>query len=205
MMGGQQEDAICHPFDPKPPSQPRSLDHHAQSRRGPRISGPRDYDGLPKCDGKEVDMAPRSIVNKTIMINAPTSIVWQTLTNGELIQEWFSETKASITSDWKLGSPIIFAGTLHGIEYRDKGTILQFDREKVLQYSHWSSLSTLSDSPENHSLIGFWLTAETNHTMLRLRHSNLLTEAMHGHANFYWLTALDRIKKIAERQSALED
>src|SRR5437016_3450673 len=108
-------------------------------------------------------------VNRTITINAPVSEVWQALTNPDLAREWLSpERTTNVTSDWQLGSQIIYAGTWHRRRYADKGTILQLDPERTLQYSYWSQFSRLPDSPENYSVIGFQLTPNENGTTLTL-------------------------------------
>lgn len=99
----------------------------------------------------DIDTSPTSgkIVNKTININAPTSKVWDTLTKPELMKKWLSETEITIITDWKVGNPIVIRGNLHGINFENKGAVLQFEREQILQYTHLSSLSELPDEPEN--------------------------------------------------------
>jgi len=80
------------------------------------------------------------IFNKTIHISAPISKVWDTLTTPELMKKWMSETEISIVTDWNVGSPILIRGRLHRIKFENKGTVLQFEREKILEFSHLSSL-----------------------------------------------------------------
>ena len=57
---------------------------------------------------------------------------------------------ADVHSDWKEGSPITFTGEFNGNSYHEKGTILQCQPERLLQYSHWSDLEQLPDLPENY-------------------------------------------------------
>src|SRR6266498_4554712 len=90
------------------------------------------------------------IFNKTISINAPISKVWDTLITPELMKKWMSETEINIITDWNIGSPILIGGHLHGIKFENKGKVLQFEPEKILQYSHLSSLSRLPDKSENY-------------------------------------------------------
>jgi uncharacterized protein YndB with AHSA1/START domain len=140
------------------------------------------------------------IVNRTITINAPPSEVWQALTNPDLANQWLSPDGATtVTSDWQVGSPITYAGTWRRRKYADKGIILQLDPERTFQYSYWSQFSRLPDSPENYSVIGFELTPTENGTTLTLTHSNFQREEIYGHANFYWATALHRIKNLLEK------
>jgi len=139
-------------------------------------------------------------VNRTIIINASISAVWQALTNPEQLKEWRSPDRTStVTAEWRVGGPILFEGTWDRRKYLDRGTILAFDPEKNLCYDMWSKLSRLPDSPENYTLVEFTLTPTANGTSLTLTHSNFQSEAIYGHANFYWVTALDRLKKLSER------
>src|SRR5690349_7040417 len=82
---------------------------------------------------------------KTIHISAPVSKVWEALTNPELMKRWMSETEINIHTDWKVGTPMVIRGRLHGINFENRGTVLQFDPGKILQYSHLSSVSRLPD------------------------------------------------------------
>src|SRR4051812_44900114 len=112
-------------------------------------------------------MASSKVVNKTITINAPSAKVWNALTNAELVNHWLSvEGTTHVISDWEVGGPLIYAGTWHGKKYEDKGTIIQLETEKVLQYTYWSKFSRLPDNPENYSVIEFTLTPEENATTL---------------------------------------
>ena len=137
-------------------------------------------------------------IQKSITINTPTSKVWDVLTNAELIKEWLSEEGITVNTNWEVGSPIIYNGTWHGIDYNDKGTVLKFEPEKVLQYNNWSCLSQLPDESENYSVMEFQLSENGDETILTLTHSNIVTEVMQQHYNFYWEVTLGIIKKMAE-------
>ncbi len=142
-------------------------------------------------------MATDKILNKTISINAPTSKVWNTLTNPDLIKEWLFGTK--VISEWKVGTSILFTGNWQGTDYADKGKILKFDIEKVFQYNYWSGFSGLPDSPENYSVITFELTPKDNATFLTLTQSNFATETAYEHSDKNWEATLELMKKIIER------
>ncbi len=145
-------------------------------------------------------MTSEKSITKTIPIHAPVAKVWETLTNPEIIKKWLTENGTTIvSSDWHIGSPIIFRGTWHKVKYEDKGVILQFETDKVLAYSYWSKFSRLPDSPENYSVIEFRLTPEKDQTTLTLTHSNLLAEGMPGHSNFYWNITLNKIRELIEK------
>ncbi|MEP7196141.1 MAG: SRPBCC family protein [Saprospiraceae bacterium] len=141
-------------------------------------------------------MASDRILKKTILIQATTAQVWNALTNPEKIKEWLYGT--NVKSDWKVGSSIIFTGNWEGTEYIDKGTILKFEIEKVLQYNYWSSFSGLTDSAENYSVLSFILKQSDNATELTLEQSNFATEIMYEHSDKNWDSTLDLLKKVVE-------
>jgi uncharacterized protein YndB with AHSA1/START domain len=143
-------------------------------------------------------MAFDKIISKSIEINTPVSKVWDALTNPEVMKLWLWEG-ITIASDWKVGSPIIFAGKFYKSNYEDKGTILKFEKEKVFQYNYWGKLSQLPDSPENYTIIGFELTEKGNKTLLTLMQSNCITYEIYAHWNFYWIVTLDILKKLVEK------
>jgi uncharacterized protein YndB with AHSA1/START domain len=141
-------------------------------------------------------MNTNKILHKTIDIDAPTSDVWNALTNPDLIKQWLFGT--NVISEWKIGSPILFTGTWQGTAYKDKGTILQFEKEKVFQYNYWSGFSGLTDSIENYSIITFKLGPTTDGTLLTLTQSNFPTETAYEHTAKNWDATLELMKKIIE-------
>jgi len=137
-------------------------------------------------------------VNKTVVINASVAKVWDTITNPILIKQWVSDAEMSVTSDFKVGSPINFKGAWSNVEHSATGTILKFEKEKVFQYTSWSKITRLPNIPENHSLIEFTLSPDEGKVLLTVTHSNLIAKASYEHSNFYWSTTLQVIKKLAE-------
>jgi uncharacterized protein YndB with AHSA1/START domain len=142
-------------------------------------------------------MSIDKVLIKTANINASTKKVWDALTNPDLIKQWLFGT--NVISDWKVGSPIFFTGTWQGTEYKDKGTILQFETEKIFQYNYWSGFSGLPDSIENYSIITFELLPTSNGTQLTLTHSNFPTEIGYEHSDKNWNTTLELLKSIIEK------
>lgn len=137
------------------------------------------------------------IVKKTIGIKAPTSKVWDALTNPNLIRQWLYGTNT--ISEWKVGSPIVFTGNWQGTEYKDKGTILKIVPGKILQYDYWSSFSGLTDSPENYSVISIELIPKDRSTELMLTQTNFADEKMCKDSDKNWDTTLDTMKKLIEK------
>lgn len=147
---------------------------------------------------KRIEDKLYNTVSKTVTINAPVSKVWDTITKPALIKQWMPDVEVDIISDWQPGSPLIFRGDLHGIEFENKGAILQIEPGKVLAYTHWSSLSKQEDKPENYSVITFRLMSMENNTTLTFTQSNIISGVTWKHVSFYWNATLQLIKEISE-------
>ena len=140
------------------------------------------------------------IVNKTIRINASTSKVWNALTNPGLMKKWMSKTEINIFTDWKVGNPFVIRGRLHGINFENRGMVLQVEPEKILQYNHLSSLSRLPDQLENYSMLEFRLAPINEETSLTFTASNFPTESIYKHFAFYWNVTLEILKRMIEAE-----
>jgi uncharacterized protein YndB with AHSA1/START domain len=141
------------------------------------------------------------IMNKVVDINAPISQVWHVLTTPELMVNWMMpDIELNIITDWNVGSPILILGRMNGINFENRGTVLKFEPEEVLQYSHWSSVSRLPDQSENYTLIEFKLTPAENQTTVKLTLRNFPTESIYKHLTFYWNITLQVLKKTIETQ-----
>jgi uncharacterized protein YndB with AHSA1/START domain len=141
----------------------------------------------------------RKVFHKVVYINAPASRVWQTLTTPESMKKWMMpDIELHIITDWKVRSPMITRGVMNGKHFENTGTVLQFEREKTLQYSHLSSMSRLPDRPESYSVFAFKLQPIGDQTMLDLTVSNFPTESIYRHLAFYWNVTLEVLKKLIE-------
>ena len=152
-------------------------------------------------DNSGILSTDRKVFNKVVIIHAPTSQVWQALTAPELMKKWMMpDLELNISTDWKLGSPMIIRGTMNGKAFENNGKVLQFEPEKILQYSHLSSISRLPDRPESYTLIEFRLQPTENQTTVTLTLSNFPTESIYQHLVFYWNVTLEVLKKMIEEQ-----
>ncbi len=142
-------------------------------------------------------MAAGKAFSKTISIDAAPAQVWEALTTPALLQQWMSaDNSIEVISGWAAGSPIVVRKDMDWMNYENKGTILQFRPDELLQYSSWTSISELPDTPENYSLVAFRLVPVAGHTQLTLTHSNLMAKAAFEHAAFYWHTALEMLRRL---------
>ena len=132
-------------------------------------------------------------------IQAPASAVWEALVTPELIKQYLFGTETK--TDWKVGSPITFSGSWEGKSYEDKGTILANEKEKRLQYSYWSSFSSLPDASENYATVTFDLEQQGSNTRLRLTQDNCASEESRRHSEQNWSMVLKSIKEMLEAKS----
>ncbi|PJZ52242.1 SRPBCC family protein [Leptospira adleri] len=142
-------------------------------------------------------MNQKLILKKNISIQAPLSKVWNAMIDPEVIKLYLYGTQA--ISDWKVGSPIVFTGVWENQTYRDHGTILKFEKEKVFQYDYWSTFSGIPDIPENYSVITMELGLDGTSTSLTLTQENFPTETSYEHSNSGWDHSLKILKEILEK------
>jgi uncharacterized protein YndB with AHSA1/START domain len=136
------------------------------------------------------------IAAATVTINAPTSKVWDALTQPELIKQYLFGTE--VTTDWRVGSPITYRGTWEGQEYEDRGKILQIEPGKLLVSTYWSAFSGLPDVPENYQTVRYELAAEGSGTRLTITQDNNATQEAASHSEQNWKMVLDGLKKLLE-------
>ena len=139
-------------------------------------------------------------IEKTITINALPATVWDALTDPLKMKEWMGDPEMGIEiiTDWKVGSPIVIKG-FHHLKFENKGKVLQFEPNEILEYNYLSSLSRLPDQPENYVTLSFRLTGLGDQTRLSLHISNFPTETILKHIDFYWRTTIELFRKFAER------
>jgi uncharacterized protein YndB with AHSA1/START domain len=146
---------------------------------------------LRTCDNVE----PRVV--KSVEIAASVKDVWRALTEMDQITQWMGG--ACVESNWEPGAEITFTGKLNKYKYRDRGTVLAVEREKLLKYSHWAGLSRLPDLPQNRTVITFNLDWTGKKTSLTVCHECFYSETAYKHANYFWNFALNDVKNLLER------
>ena len=137
------------------------------------------------------------VAKQSLAINAPIAKVWDALVNPNMIKQYLFGTNA--ISDWKTGSPIVFKGEWEGKTYEDKGVILRLEPGRLLEYTYFSSLSELPDTPENHNTITIELSRRETHTFLSLSQDNSPTREAQEHSEKNWGMILGSLKKLLEQ------
>ncbi len=131
-------------------------------------------------------------------INAPISKVWDALTRPEIIKQYFFGTDTF--TDWKVGSPIKFTGEWEGKTYEDKGTILDIEKNKMIKYSYWSSMSGIEDKPENYVIVTYELSGTDNNVSLTITQENIPDEKTKEHSKENWQKVMNGLKDVVERK-----
>ena len=132
----------------------------------------------------------------SISINAPAQKVWDAITTPELIKKWFFGVDTE--TDWTEGGPIVHRGEWKGKPYEDKGTILRFDAPRLLEHTHWSSMSGVPDSEDNYQTVSWALADKGGRTELTVSETNLPSEEAKSTSDASWPMVLDQLKKLVE-------
>jgi uncharacterized protein YndB with AHSA1/START domain len=144
------------------------------------------------------DLMPNNLVAKTsLSIAAPVAKVWDALVKPELIKQYMFGT--TVVSDWQPGSPITWKGEWKGKPYEDKGQIQKIEPRRLLQYSHYSPLSGLPDTPENHHTVTIELSEQGAQTRVSLSQDNNPSEEARQHSEKNWKMMLEGLKKVSEK------
>ncbi len=135
---------------------------------------------------------------KTVVVNASPARVWDALTNPARVREYMHGTE--MATDWVVGGPITWKGEWKGHAYVDKGTVLAFEPERLLTYTHWSPMGGTEDAPENYHTVTFELAEDASTTTLTLSQDNNATqEDAERMAENSWGPVLLGLKATAER------
>ncbi|MCL4360385.1 SRPBCC domain-containing protein [Patescibacteria group bacterium] len=137
------------------------------------------------------------IAQVSTAINASPTKVWEALTKPEIIKQYMFGT--NVVSDWQVGSSIVWKGEWQGKSYEDKGKILKFEKERILQYSHFSPLSGKPDVPENYHIVTIELSGDEAQTIVTLSQDNNATEEAREHSKKNWQMMLDVLKNLLEK------
>ncbi|NML21683.1 SRPBCC domain-containing protein [Pseudoflavitalea sp. G-6-1-2] len=146
-------------------------------------------------------MSSNLSISEQVIIDAMPAKVWRTLTVPESMIRWMGdpEMAISIQTSWELNTPIEISGHHHG-KFVNYGTILAFEPDKQLSYSHLSSSSRLPHLPENFCILHFTLHQQDGKTLLSLHIGNFQNDIIFKHLRFYWRTALVKIKRQVESE-----
>jgi uncharacterized protein YndB with AHSA1/START domain len=136
------------------------------------------------------------IARASVTIAAPPADVWDALVTPAAIKAYMFD--ATVTSDWVVGSPIVWTGESQGRAYEDRGIILQIVRERVLEFSYFSPLAGAADLPENYHIVTVQLSGDRAQTHVSLHQDNNLTDEARERAERNWSVMLGGLKHFVE-------
>ena len=140
-------------------------------------------------------LAPAT-VRLSVPMRAAAPEIWRRIVTRELSQEWLGGF--AFESSWRVGEPISLGGVLNGKPYRETGTLLAFEADHLLRYTHWSALWRVADTPQHRAVLSLTLTPTEGGTTVLLLHELPAVEALPQHSNFFWRGALDQLRRIVE-------
>lgn len=136
------------------------------------------------------------VAKASTTIDAPAAKVWDALVNPASIKQYMFGT--DMTSDFTPGSPVTWKGEWEGRPYEDKGEILRIERERLLEYTHFSPLAGLPDAPENYHTVTIELSGDGGKTNVALSQDNNKTDQEREHSEKNWRMMLEGLKKFVE-------
>lgn len=137
------------------------------------------------------------VARASTLVDAPTDVVWNALTDPDMVRRYMFG--ATVTTDWRTGSPITWTGEWNGQPFEDKGFVLKVDPGRLLEYSHYSPLSGRPDVPEHYHVVAVTLTPEGSGTRVELVQSNIASHEVQEHSEANWHLVLGRLKEVVER------
>jgi uncharacterized protein YndB with AHSA1/START domain len=141
-------------------------------------------------------MPENLIATASVWVDASREKVWTALTDPAILKQYMFGS--DVTSDWKVGATITYAGEYEGKKYEDHGEILEIVAPERLRSTHFSPLSGQPDVPENYHTLTYMLSDEDGGTRLTLDQDNngSADEVEHSAAN--WQQMLDSLKAVVE-------
>ena len=140
---------------------------------------------------------PDHVAHATTTIAAPADKVWDALTNPEKIKQYMMG--ATVTSDWKPGSPITWKGEIKGKAFEDKGRIQRLEARKSLEYTHYSPMSGEPDVPASYHLVTVTLSPDGSGTRVDLTQTNNPTDDGRKLSEEHRNLLLAGMKKVVEQ------
>ena len=140
------------------------------------------------------------VAKASTTIDAPPAKVWDALVDPAAIKQYMFGT--NVTSDFEEGSAITWKGEWEGKAYEDKGVIQKLEPNRRLQYTHFSPLAGLPDTPENYHTVTIDLSSDGARTNVALSQDNNPTDEEREHSEKNWRMMLEGLKKFVESHAS---
>jgi uncharacterized protein YndB with AHSA1/START domain len=129
-------------------------------------------------------------------VRATPEQVWTALTDPDQIEKYMFGSR--VTTDWRVGSPITWAGEYEGKKYEDKGEVLDVQPGRRLSVTHYSPLGGRPDVPENYHTLIYLLATKGDGTHVTLSQDNNGTPEEAKHSTENWSAMLRGLKDHLE-------
>jgi uncharacterized protein YndB with AHSA1/START domain len=141
-------------------------------------------------------MTRELIARASVRIAAPPEAVWRALTDQAMLAKYMFG--ATVISEWRQGSSIVWKGEYQARPFEDKGQVLRAEPARLLEYTHFSPLAGLPDEPENYHRVTIELAPDGGGTRVSLAQDKNLSEDARQHSERNWATMLDGLRKVVE-------
>lgn len=146
------------------------------------------------------------IIERELTINAPVSLLWRYLTEGEKTRLYMYGCE--IISDWEEGSSVIWKGV--GPDGNElvfvTGELLAYKKEELLRLTLFDPNMGIADIPENYLEMTYRLEAQGNTSKLFMEQSGF-EGAERGQQRYEdsikgWDAVLQQIKELSEKEAS---
>ncbi len=131
-----------------------------------------------------------------VEIAAPVENVWAALTDPRAIKQYMFGS--DVTTTWKPGDPITWAGDYEGTHFEDKGEVLVVVPNDHLVVTHYSPMSGQPDIPENYHRLDYRLHHTATGTALTLTQDGNGSAEEAERASQNWAAMLAELKSFVE-------
>jgi len=136
------------------------------------------------------------VATAAITIDASLARVWDGLVSPDVVKKYMAG--ATVITDWKEGSPIVWKGKWKGKSFEDKGIVLEVAPERHLKYSHYSPLSGVPDKPENYHTVTIELSKQDDGVHVALSQDHNPSDDARAHSEANWKMMLEGLKQAVE-------
>lgn len=131
-----------------------------------------------------------------MIIKANPKVVFDALTDPQKVKQYLFGT--NLKTDWKVGSPITYTGEWQDQTYEDKGEVLEFEQDRKIVTTYFSSMSGQEDNPDNYQLVTYEVDGNDDETELTISQANIASQESAEHSKDNWASVAAEIKKLCE-------
>lgn len=142
-------------------------------------------------------MTEKYSFSTSTIIKTNPKVVFDALTDPTKVKQYLFGT--DLKTDWKVGSPITYTGEWQGQTYEDKGEVLEFEQDKKIVTTYFSSMSGQADEADNYQLVTYEVDGNDDETELTISQANIASKESADHSKENWSSVAQEIKKLCEK------